>query len=195
MEKILARSVRDPKTGCLEYQGYRKKDGYGWVSRKGRQIGAHRFVYQEVHGEIPKGMCVLHTCDNPCCVNIQHLWIGTHLDNIADKVRKGRQSHIGGASGDLNGSRTHPERVARGDQHPSRLHPERVPRGLKHWTHLRPEKIARGGDKSRLREKDIRAIRKAVASGARLLDVANQYKISKTNVWHIVHKSSWKHVP
>ena len=75
---------------CIEYQGCRKSNGYGWVTYKGKQMGAHRKAWIEANGEIPKGMYVLHKCDNPPCINIDHLFLGTPADNISDMVQKKR---------------------------------------------------------------------------------------------------------
>ena len=66
------------------------KDGYGKIFDGEKNIRAHRFSYQLHNGEIPKGMCVLHSCDKPGCVNPEHLHLGTNADNIREKVERGR---------------------------------------------------------------------------------------------------------
>lgn len=64
--------------------------GYGYFKAGKLREYAHRFSWKVHHGSIPAGMCVLHRCDNPPCVNPRHLFIGTKRDNILDRNTKGR---------------------------------------------------------------------------------------------------------
>jgi hypothetical protein len=83
----------DDPDACWDWQGKRQKYGYGCISR-GHQgaILAHRAMWQVLTGhDIEKGMCICHTCDRPSCVRPSHLFLGTHADNVRDKVNKGRQ--------------------------------------------------------------------------------------------------------
>lgn len=77
-------------TPCIEFEGYRDRQGYGYRRWRGRVMGAHRAAWIEENGPIPKGMCVCHACDNPPCINVEHLWLGTVADNNADMSAKGR---------------------------------------------------------------------------------------------------------
>lgn len=83
-------------TGCHEWQGYCDKDGYGRFRFGGKKQRSNRVMWLLIHGEIPDNLFVLHHCDNPKCVNIDHLWLGTHLDNMADRNKKNRQAHTVG---------------------------------------------------------------------------------------------------
>jgi hypothetical protein len=78
--------------GCWPWLAATDKDGYGRFELPGhRQATAHRFAYEIAVGPIPKGQSVLHHCDNPSCVRPDHLFIGTHMDNMQDAMRKDRK--------------------------------------------------------------------------------------------------------
>lgn len=81
----------DSSTGCWNWKHYTSVGGQAKVNLPGRQgLLAPRIVWELNRGEIPKGVCVCHTCDNPRCVNPVHLWLGTHEDNMRDRNLKGR---------------------------------------------------------------------------------------------------------
>jgi hypothetical protein len=69
-----------------------KKNRYARYFENGKRIMMHRYMYQKYKGKISDDMCVCHKCDNPRCINPNHLFIGTQKDNMADMIKKGRQS-------------------------------------------------------------------------------------------------------
>lgn len=75
---------------CIEWSGARDRQGYGRRRYQGRNALAHRVAWTEAHGPIAEGLDVCHRCDNPACVNIDHLFLGTHQDNMRDCKTKGR---------------------------------------------------------------------------------------------------------
>lgn len=82
--------------GCWEWGGYKNATNYGFTRVGGRGskgVLAHRLSWQLHFGEIPEGMHVCHKCDNPPCVRPDHLFLGTNLDNIKDRIKKGRSSN------------------------------------------------------------------------------------------------------
>lgn len=77
-------------SACWEWGGVILNNGYGQISVRQKRWLAHRLSWHIFRGVIPKDKLVLHKCDNPSCVKPTHLFIGTHLDNSMDMVKKGR---------------------------------------------------------------------------------------------------------
>ena len=80
-------------TPCVEYAGARVSGGYGsrWID--GVWGMTHRQAWEDANGPIPDGMHVLHSCDNKPCINPEHLFLGTHRDNMRDSAAKGRHKN------------------------------------------------------------------------------------------------------
>lgn len=92
-EELFERTMPEPNTGCWIWIGARNDDGYGHVRSAGAVVGAHRLAWETFVGEIPDGLCILHRCDCPPCVNPAHLYPDTQLENIRDRDSKGRNGH------------------------------------------------------------------------------------------------------
>ena len=75
---------------CWNWKASIKPNGYGQFRLKEKIKYAHRTAWELTNGKIPDDICILHYCDNPKCCNPNHLFLGTHQDNIADRVAKGR---------------------------------------------------------------------------------------------------------
>jgi len=90
---------------CWEWQGSinHKKGGYGQLSHNNKLLKAHRVSYEIHYAKPLNELHCLHKCDNPSCVNPMHLFAGTNLDNIRDKVSKGR-CYTGNQKGEKNGA-------------------------------------------------------------------------------------------
>ena len=100
IQRFWAKVDQSSPEGCWPWMGgLRGSPGrlYGKITVRRRALSAHRFSFELHYGEIPEGegahgVCVCHRCDNPLCVNPAHLFLGTHLQNMQDKVRKGRDT-------------------------------------------------------------------------------------------------------
>jgi hypothetical protein len=77
---------------CWPWIGSLGRSGYGQVRVNKKLYKAHRVAWEKTYGPLPFGFEVCHTCDNPPCCNPAHLFKGTHLDNIADMIAKGRNT-------------------------------------------------------------------------------------------------------
>lgn len=81
---------------CWLWTGHKGGGGYGHIRQGGKERLAHRVSYEMAYGSIPGGLDVLHRCDNPACVRPDHLWLGTHTENMADMAAKGRNKQPSG---------------------------------------------------------------------------------------------------
>jgi transposase len=190
---------------CWEWQGALSQGGYGKIKINGKHWRAHRYAYKLAASE-PGERIVCHHCDNPSCVNPNHLYAGSHKDNAEDRVDRGRQ--------------------ARGEEHKvsklSReqvLHARALYRGYEKtfvelaemfgvtyeaiqyavrgqtWKHL-PGAIPFKGSRKKLNENQVYEIRKRVANDdyETYSSLGEEYGVASTTISNIVNGYKWEHV-
>ena len=155
--------------GCWPWSASLGDEGYGRVRYQGKEWRASRLAWALTHGD-PGPLCVLHHCDNPPCCNPNHLFLGTHKDNMQDSTRKGR--HPRNKTGYL-------------------------PSGARHHSALRPEVVARGerNGSAKLTEASVLAIRREHAAGVSWRNLASAFNVAKGTIGFIVHRKTWAHLP
>jgi len=157
-------------TPCWVWTAHKKRQGYGVFKRGDKTVLAHRAAWIMTNGVIPHdgsahGICVLHRCDNPACCRVEHLFLGTNLDNVLDKTAKGRNN------------------VPCGDKHPARLRPERMARGIDNGSAcLTVAQV-----------QEIRALYATGRYTHLMLGV--KFGVSKTTIGLIIRHKAWAHVP
>lgn len=92
-QKLLRNCELDSNTGCWNWKKY-TQNGYGRINVDGKMWRAHRVSYLLFRGEIPPETLVCHRCDNPVCINPDHLFLGTHSTNNQDMWDKGRHKKV-----------------------------------------------------------------------------------------------------
>jgi len=75
---------------CWNWMRCKDKKGYGIIGLNNKSCRVNRFIYKEIYGSIPEGLLVCHKCNNPSCCNPNHLYVGTHADNMKQMVDDGR---------------------------------------------------------------------------------------------------------
>lgn len=87
--RFWAQTIPEPNSGCLLWLGHTMKSGYPVFQMDGKKWGGNRLAYMLTYGVIPIGLHILHKCDTPNCVNPDHLYAGTPLDNQRDmRIRR-----------------------------------------------------------------------------------------------------------
>lgn len=92
-ERFLAKVCPEPGSGCWLWRGMVIASGYGMVRFERKMYMAHRLAWKFFRGEIAPGLVICHKCDVRACVNPDHLFVGTMMDNIRDMKEKGRSPH------------------------------------------------------------------------------------------------------
>jgi HNH endonuclease len=165
-EDIDAKVAIVPETGCWLWTGGWNNQGYGVLGSRNKKYLSHRVSYECRFGAIPDGLNVLHKCDTPTCCNPDHLFLGTHAENMRDCAIKGRAGPVRKPENLLRGARwalAHPESSVMGTSHP--LH--------------------------KLDEDKIRRIR---VDTRKKRVIAEEYGVSSKLIVNIQQRRTWKHV-
>lgn len=99
-QRIDHHSIPEPNTGCVLWTGSICSGGYGSIRIDNKTLSAHRVAFEQKYGKIPAGFCACHRCDTRSCVNPDHIFLGTLIENNADRNQKNRN---GSAKGSHNG--------------------------------------------------------------------------------------------
>lgn len=141
-----------PDNGCWEWKRVRNQHGYGQLRVDGRMVYAHRLAYELGKGQIHDGLHVLHKCDNPRCINPEHLSLGTQSQNMKECSERGR-AHI-----------------------------------------PKPEKPGETNPAAKLRDVDVRSIRRLLVSGWTQREIAERFNVSQQTISNIKSGKRWRHV-
>lgn len=171
--------------GCWAWLAHKNNKGYGMIQPggKGNKVLAHRVAWVLLRGPIPEGKNVLHRCDNPQCTNPEHLFLGSHRDNMLDKHAKGRAY----PEGWLENCQKAAKRRAKPKQDPKE--------GGNEATRFTSDR-SRGeaNVKAKLTASQVLELRAASAVGESYSKLALRFGITQGMVGHIVRRTCWTHI-
>lgn len=162
-QRLFEKTVVNELNGCVEWIAASVPFGYGLIAYQGKQQYAHRVSWQLKHGDIPHGMFVLHRCDNPRCVNADHLFLGTLSDNTKDMIRKNRQ-RLNPAHGERNWMKKNGYKLS-----------------------------GENNGYSKLKFSDVSEIRRLGKTNKTQKDIAEIFSVSRSTVGRILRGESWLH--
>jgi hypothetical protein len=169
-KNFLKKFIQGNSDECWEWLGTKINSGYGKFL-----LGlAHRFAYEYFVGPIPEGLCVLHKCDNPGCVNPNHLFLGTHKDNTQDMYKKGRQGDCR-RWGEKNGN------------FGKDWSGEKNPNFGKHYNSLRF-----GGEKNNKAKLNWEKVNEIRNSNLTHEELSKKFGVNKQSVRHVKNFVTWK---
>jgi len=169
IERLDRHVMPEPNSGCWIWLGAMQSGGYGSVWFGNRTERVHRVSWIAHFGEIPERLCVCHRCDVRLCINPEHLFLGTLLENNQDRHVKGRDfiaTNRAAALGILAKARSHVRVTPSGTINAN----------------------------ARLREEDIPAIRAAFAEGVSTHELARRYGVTQPTMWRVTSGKGWQHV-
>lgn len=193
---------------CWIWTASKDSGGYGRLCAGNKLLGAHRIAWELANGPIPEGLYVLHNCptgDNPSCVNANHLWLGTQIENISDRVKKGRTcKHSGESNGraklseeDVKAIRNH---FASGKRLKEIADLFGISTSTAHFAiigktwNLVPGALIYDRNQIKLTPDIVKQIRRLRESGFQYREIAKQFGIGAPTAFKVANRISWKHV-
>jgi hypothetical protein len=177
IDKFYSVILPPDKNDCMKWGGILTKRGYARIRVNSKKIMAHRFSWMLKHGYIHDGLCVCHKCDNPSCVNPDHLFLAVHAINMADMANKGR----------IPSGKNHRLYGMTGNKNPWY--------GKKHNSHAKYlMSIARRGENNssaKLNAEQILVIRE---SKLKIANLAKKYNVCFRTIWAAKRRITWKHI-
>lgn len=218
IERFYAKIAKTPtERGCLEWTAA-LRNGYGHFNLHGTTVYAHRLAWELVNGSIPAGLVVCHHCDNPRCVNIAHLFLGTKADNMHDMIAKGRAVHNVEIRGEAIGTAkltTAQVREIRSPQYADWTATDiaaqfGITKSLackilsrQSWQHLDSngdapvrDRTVRGEQKpyAKLTAENVREIRSERFAGWKYVEIAAYFGVSYSVISNIINRKAWTHI-
>lgn len=179
---------KDSITGCWEWSRTKNNHGYGMMGVCTDAILVHRYSWMHHYGEIPDGLIVCHKCDNPPCANPEHLFLGTHKDNVHDKISKGRDANTRNALRAANAFRSKNKLKAK-----SIPVTKGVMRSKKASIAKEPSK-ARISSGVKLTPEQVKEIKFLLRGGVKQAHVAKKFSVSRTTILFIKQGKMWRHI-
>lgn len=207
LQKFELKYIPEPNSGCWLWIGAVLPSGYGKMGIYGRTIGAHRISFELFRGEIPNGLHICHRCDNPCCVNPDHLFAGTRQDNMQDCIAKGRfnacpQNGILAAAEKKNLKSRLVCESHMGDNRRRSFNGKvycllcRIRRDQARTRRLTEANAVIGASRAKLSEAEAATIKyECNFLGKSITEMASRYQIAPTTARRVCAGRSWAHLP
>lgn len=219
MERIKKNKKVNRSTGCWEWQKFRNKHGYGKITYEGKKWIVHRLAFSVFVDKIPEGGLVLHKCDNPCCCNPSHLYLGNHSDNNNDVIRRDRRnkeekpniidkytaiqifSLLGEKSNKdiselFNVSIQSVSRLRRKITHQEiyKELPLEIRKTIRFRKNIKPDSRGEKNPSAILSSAEVIKIRKLYGKGWTITELATKFDVGRTTVKRVVEFETWRNL-